>query len=376
MNDWRARGFLAAVALVSVVLLARPAHDKPRDAVPDDDPTRLLSTAAPGFARAEVTRPFEFPRDHDLHEDFQTEWWYFTGHLAAASGREFGFQLTLFRFELAADHTPSDSAWRTPRVLLGHFAVSDFGARRFHAFERLARAHPDVAAIDAAPLTIRLDDWRIERLDTESGEHWRVHAAQDDIALSLSLTTSQSPVLQGAAGLSRKSTRAGNASYYYSLPRLEATGDLQIGTERLSVTGEAWLDREWSTSVLEPDQQGWDWFALQLDDGASVMFYQLRDARGDAGPESAGSFVDTDGTVTPLSLADVDLTVTAWWTSPGSGHRYPHGWRLAIPGRAVAVEIKPRLAAQEWRGRFRYWEGAVSVTGSHTGRGYVELTGY
>lgn len=376
MNDWRTYGFVAAVALVSIVLLGRPADPVRTDAARDDDPTRLLSTAATGFARAEVTRPFEFPRDHGMHEDFQTEWWYFTGHLTAESGREFGFQLTVFRFELAADRTPSASAWRTPRVLLGHFAVSDYDARRFHAFERLARAHPDVAAIDPAPLTVRLDDWHIARLDTSPGEHWQVQAAQDGIALALTLTTSQAPVLQGAAGLSRKSAQAGNASYYYSLPRLDATGSVQIGGETLTVTGKAWLDREWSTSVLEPDQQGWDWFALQLDDGASVMFYQLRDARGKAGAESAGSFVAADGTVTPLGLTDIEIVVTAWWTSPASGRRYPHGWRVTLPGRAIAVEITPRLAAQEWRGRFRYWEGAVTVTGSHTGRGYVELTGY
>ncbi|MEX2481915.1 MAG: lipocalin-like domain-containing protein [Gammaproteobacteria bacterium] len=376
MNDWRARILLAAIAVVSVALLrldATPGRPGSADA---EDPTRLLTTPAAGFSRAAAPRAFEFPRDHGPHEDFQTEWWYFTGHLASEDGSEFGFQLTLFRFEIAASITPSPSAWRTPRVLLGHFAVSDFDQRRFHTFERLARAHPDIARIETSPLALHLDDWSIERDAKATAEHWQIRATQDSIALELTLETRQPAVLQGTDGLSRKSATEGNASYYYSLPRLTATGELTVDGQTRAVSGEAWLDREWSSSALEAEQQGWDWFALQLADGSNLMFYQLREAGGAAGAQSAGSFVMADGSVDTLSVGDVEVVVTHWWRSPITGRRYPHGWRLSVPRHDLALTLTPRLADQEWHGRLHYWEGAVRVSGSHAGRGYVELTGY
>ncbi|MEQ8662896.1 MAG: lipocalin-like domain-containing protein, partial [Gammaproteobacteria bacterium] len=331
----------------------------------------------PGFARADRPRDFTFPRDHGAHGDYRTEWWYFTGHLAAADGREFGFQLTLFRFELASTAPASPSAWRTPRVLLGHFALSDLEAGRFHAFERLARAHPALAGSTVARAHVWLDDWVIEHLPTAAGAgRWRLAAAQAGIELALTLDDEAGIVLQGDAGLSAKSATPGNASYYYSMPRLRASGQLRVDGKPFAVSGTAWLDREWSTSALDRTQQGWDWFSLQLADGANLMFYRLRDATGAMGPQSAGTLQHADGRVQRLGPGDVTITETGAWTSPASGIRYPQGWRLEIPAHGLSLALTARLADQEWRGRFRYWEGAVAVQGSHEGRGYVELTGY
>ena len=328
-----------------------------------------------GFARAEQPREFVFPRDHASHDDFRSEWWYFTGHLRDADERPWGFQLTLFRFELSADKNPSSSKWRTPRVLLGHFALSDIQGRQFHAFERLSRALPGIAGTSATPPAVWLDDWRIEQRGSDG---WRLRAGQDGIDIELELKAASAVVLQGEAGLSRKSAVAGNASYYYSVPRLSAHGRVRLADGEHAVQGLAWLDREWSTSALSRAQAGWDWFAVQLADGGSLMFYRLRQRNGGADAFSAGSYVDARGVQHALGAEDVTIEVLGEWHSPGSGRNYPQGWRLRVPSAGLDLTLAPRLADQEWRARFLYWEGAVTVTqvGQPAGLGYVELTGY
>lgn len=334
---------------------------------------------ARGFARAEQPWTFSFPRDHGPHGDFRSEWWYFTGHLDDTEGGAYGFQLTLFRFELAP---PTDrksvSAWRTPRVLLGHFAVSDISGGRFHAFERLSRALPGQAGASIDPPAVWLDDWRIDCEDDGGTTRFTLAAGQDGVRLTLTLTAQSPLVLQGENGLSRKSAAPGNASYYYSLPRLAAHGRLAVGGRERAVSGAAWLDREWSTSALDRSQVGWDWFALQFNDGSNLMFYRLREAAGQASVFSAGSHLAADGTLTRLAHDDVHIEALASWHSPDSGRTYPAAWRLAVPRLALVVELRPRLAAQEWHARFVYWEGATEVTrdGAPAGRAYVELTGY
>ena len=335
--------------------------------------------AAAGFARAARARPLVFPQDHAAHPDFRSEWWYFTGHLRDATGRPFGFQLTLFRFELAAQQAPSAlpsaSAWRTPTVLLGHFGLSDIASTKFHAFERLSRALPNVAGIKLTPPAVWLDDWRIEQYGADA---WRLHAAQDGVELTLELDAASAVVLQGEAGLSRKSAAVGNASYYYSIPKLTARGSVRLAERKYEVTGEAWLDREWSTSALSRQQSGWDWFALQLADGGSLMFYRLRQRNGDTDDYSAGSYVDATGKQHRLAAQDLRIAARGSWQSPHSGRVYPQGWHLELPAMKLTWDLAPRLLDQEWHQRFHYWEGAVTVTqdGQPAGLGYVELTGY
>ncbi len=380
MSKHRRRGalLLLAVAVVSVMLLGDARRRPAAGAAGGDAVTTLLAAVAPaGFERAQAPRVLRFPRDHAAHPGFRTEWWYFTGNLHDASGREFGFQLTLFRFELAPDAPASPSAWRTPRVMMGHFALSDVAAREFHAFERVARAASGVAGVDSDPIAIRIDDWRIRHRDGG----WQLSARQQGIAITLELDAGADIVAHGDGGLSHKSGAPGNASYYYSVPRLGARGEVQLGDERYAVRGRAWLDREWSTSALDRTQEGWDWFGLQLDDGSSLMFYRLRGSGGTTDRHSAGSHVGADGRVTTLGAADVELTAERYWTSPHGGTRYPVQWRLAVPRLDLDLRVAPRFDAQEWRGRFRYWEGAVAVSGQRGGqrlggRGYLELTGY
>lgn len=378
-----ARRFLIVVALVSVVLLGQNRYRETPPAATSNNATTALLAASEvaGFNRAIQPRALQFPRDHGSHNDFRTEWWYFTGHLSDHNRRDYGFQLTLFRFELDARQNASDSQWRTPRVLLGHFAISDFEGQNFHAFERLSRAVTPIAGIRKHPFAIWLDDWRIEFDQRDGSPLWRIEARQSDISLQLELSATSTLVAQGDAGLSRKSSVAGNASYYYSMPNLAARGTLSLDGHESAVAGHAWLDREWSTSALDRGHSGWDWFALRLHDGASLMFYHLRRTDGRLDPHSAGSYVSHDGVVTTLAADDVNVTIEDYWTSPATGIRYPQGWQLAVPSLNLSLQLTTPLSGQEWRQRFRYWEGAVLVNGVRgptaiSGRGYVELTGY
>jgi predicted secreted hydrolase len=333
-----------------------------------------------GFARATAPRPIEFPRDHGPHPEYRTEWWYYTGNLRAADGRDVGFQLTFFRSALSPDAPARTSAWAASQVYLAHFAVTDVRAGRFHAWSRAGRGALDLAGARAEPYRVWIDTWAAEAAGIASPSV-RLRAAEDGVAIDLVLEPGKPPVLQGDAGLSRKGPEPGNASYYYSLTRMPARGTVELGGERLPVQGLAWMDHEWSTSALSPDLAGWDWFALQLDDGRDVMLYRLRRRDGGASPWSAGSVVEANGQARTLAADDVRVEALGRWTSSRTGATYPAGWRIAWPAGDLVLELAPRLPDQELDVGFRYWEGAVTLRGTARGRpvsgwGYVELVGY
>jgi predicted secreted hydrolase len=333
-----------------------------------------------GFARAIAPRDFSFPRDHGPHPEFRTEWWYYTGNLRAGDGRHLGFQLTVFRHALAPGVVTRNSEWGTTQTYLAHFAVTDTKSGRFLAFARSSRGALGLAGAQAEPYRVWLDDWIAEG-EGPSALPMRLRAAEDGAAIDLTLESAKPVVLQGERGLSRKGPEPGNASYYYSLTRMPARGTVRVGRETLAVEGLAWMDREWSTSALGKDLAGWDWFALQLDDGREMMFYQLRRRDGGIDPWSAGTLVDARGGARPLAFDDVRIDVLATWRSPKSGVTYPARWRLTDAARDLVVELAPRIADQELIVGPRYWEGAVIVQGregdrSVAGHGYVELVGY
>lgn len=353
-----------------------------RDEQPDIDRLSLaeaMRADTTGYALALEPRPFTFPEDHGPHPDFRTEWWYVTGNLDGPAGEAFGFELTLFRIAL----TPPDSAdadttgWQTRQLFMGHFGLLDGPARRFRAFERFGRGAAGLAGAQAAPFRVWLDDWEIAEGPGGMPE-MRLAAAEGDTGVRLALVPQKPMVLQGNQGLSQKGAGAGNASYYYAYTRLGATGEVTTPGGTFTVTGTAWMDREWSTSALDSAQVGWDWFALQLDDGRDLMYYQLRERSGAASPFSKGTLVAPDGTPRGLTRDEVRLDVTRRWTSPHSGAVYPAGWTLAIPGENLTLQITPVIDDQELNVSVRYWEGAVRVEGPGglTGRGYVEMTGY
>jgi len=362
-------------------------------AAPPPSPEVLPAGGAGGFAQALTPRALVFPRDHGPHPEFRQEWWYLTGNLDAAGGERFGFELTFFRFALAPPPAPTadagsaaqgkapaaTSAWRTRELYMAHFAITDVAAKRFRYAQKLARGALGLAGAEAAPLRVWIDDWTLRAAGAAPGD-WRLEAAQEGYTLELELHPLSPPVLNGAAGLSRKSDAPDSASYYYSIPRIAVRGTLRRQGKPLAVQGLAWLDREWGSGGLGPGQAGWDWFALQLDDRTALMFYALRRRDGSRDPHSAGTWVESSGEVRALTSAAVDIDVNDHWTQ-ADGVRYPSGWRVRVPSLALDVTVRPVLADQELKTSPRYFEGAVDVSGAHAGRplrgrGYVELVGY
>jgi len=264
---------------------------------------------------------------------------------------------------------------------MAHLAIGDFDGGVFRPYERFARGALGLAGASPTTLNVWLEDWRATALRPDDpSSPVRLVAADGDVALDLVLSPQRGPLLQGDEGLSQKGSQPGNASYYYSVTRWEAEGTLRVAAETLTVDGSAWMDREWSSSALEPGQIGWDWFSLQLDDGSDLMLYMMRRADGSVDSTSSGSWLSAAGQVHRLDSSDFAVVPTATWTSP-DGIEYPSAWRLEVSALELELEVMPRLADQQLRGTFRYWEGGVRATGTRggqqiSGRGFVELTGY
>lgn len=333
------------------------------------------------YAQALAPRRLVFPRDQGAHPDFRQEWWYLTGNLRARGGERFGFELTIFRFALAprgARPAHGSSPWKTRQIYLGHFAITDVARRRFRFAVKLERGALGLAGARASPFRVWIDNWQMGARG--SGGPWRVQAAENGYVLSLRARPLMPPVANGEHGLSRKSGEPGDATYYYSIPRIAVDGTLTRNGHRFEVHGLAWLDHEWGSGTLGPQESGWEWFGLQLNDGASLMFYSLRDRDGRQDPYSAGTWVGPSGRSRPLTHQQVRIQVRAHWTDP-TGVRYPSRWRVQVPSLGLALKVHPVLADQELMTTPRYWEGAVDVAGSRRGRpiqgqGYVELVGY
>ncbi len=347
------------------------------------DPLR----SSAGFALASQPRKFEFPRDHGPHPEFRHEWWYVTGNLDSSGGERFGFELTFFRIGLVppgvgtgAVSDTAVSAWRTHQIYVAHFAITDVARGEFHFATKISRDALGLAGAQSQPLRVWLDDWQLGTADNPQGGSdtaagWMLHAAGQGYELSLEAEPLLAPILNGEHGLSRKSSDPGNASYYYSIPRIAVHGRLARAGSVSDVRGLAWLDREWGSGSLGAHEQGWDWFALQLQDGSALMFYSLRNRDGTRDANSAGTWVDSSGAARALTADQVVIEVLDHWTGAG-GSRYPSRWRVRVPTVGLDAEVRPVLPNQELRTEPRYWEGAVNVRGTREGRGYVELVGY
>ena len=335
-----------------------------------------------GWAQAQSGRVLEFPADHASHPDYRIEWWYYTGNLEGVDGQRFGYQVTFFR--VGIDRDPENpSVWSVRDLFMAHLAVTDLERGQHLVGERLNRAGVAWAGARADRLEVWNEDWRLHADDTSHV----LRAMSDDgrFGVDLRLATDRPPVLNGREGFSQKGLQAGNASHYYSLTRMETTGQLWLEGETVSVSGLSWMDHEFGTTFLEPSQQGWDWFSLQLEDGTDVMVYVLRQQDGAVDAHSSGTLVRPNGEVVPLVADDVELVPGRQWVSPTSGARYPVEWVVGIPGESLRLEVQAAVDAQELHTEqstgVTYWEGAVIATGTSGGqpvggRGYLEMTGY
>jgi predicted secreted hydrolase len=382
MKRWIIIALVVAVLAVAYVVVNRQSTTvvSARLVVPTSSPSNYRTDELLGYARADGPRPLNFPGDFGPHNDFQTEWWYYTGNLQTADGRHWGYQLTFFRRALApASQRPvRPSDWAADQAYMAHFALTDVAGQRFQSFERLSRGAAGLAGAQTEPFGVWLEDWSIVRVEPDV---YHLHAAQNDLTLDLTLRDLKGPILQGDRGYSQKGAERGNASYYYSLTRLESFGTVRVGGAAYQVNGLSWMDHEFSTSYLTPDQIGWDWFALQLDDGSELMLFQIRRKDGGIDPFASGTYIAPDGSTHWLKRDDFQITVNATWRSPHSGAMYPAAWTVKVPSAGITLDIQPYLADQELDVSFRYWEGAVHFSGEHNGRavsgnGYIELTGY
>lgn len=327
-----------------------------------------------GFQKAYDIIDFNFPEDHGAHPDFQTEWWYYTGNLRDDAGNRYGYQFTIFRRGILAGEAERESEWATRQIYFAHFTVTDVTGETFDYHERYSRAGAGLAGAQGVPFYhVWLDDWSAKEI--EPGKV-RLKADEGDIGIDLILEQAKPIVLQGDRGLSPKGEEPGNASYYYSLTNNVTTGAITTPRGAFEVTGNSWMDREWSTSFLGEEAVGWDWFSLQLDDDREVMFFQVRRQDGSLEPVSTGVIVNRDGSTEALSPEDFELTVLDTWTSPQSGATYAAEWQVVIPKANLDLHIEPLLSEQELNVSYKYWEGAVRIEGSHTGYGYIEMTGY
>jgi predicted secreted hydrolase len=326
---------------------------------------------------------YAFPRDHGAHEEYRTEWWYYTGQLTAKNGRPFGYELTFFRRGMPREQTKTlPSQWAVTHLYLAHFAVSDLSKGRFHYAEKMSRAGLGKAGAASDRLNVWIDRWSAESPLAAPGTQ-TLHAADGNLGIQLTVSPEKPLVVHGTGGISRKGSVA--ASHYYSFTRLATTGILSIDGERFDVTGNSWMDHEFGSAELGKDLVGWDWFCLQLDDQRELMLYHLRRTDGSADPASSGTLIDRDGRGHHLTVSEFTLEPISYWTSQTSHARYPQRWRLTIPSQQLSFELVPLMADQELSTtrstQVTYWEGAIEATGSIQGRaaraqGYMELTGY
>ena len=334
----------------------------------------LLVSAAPTFAPVTPDTRITFPRDHGSHPDFRTEWWYVTGWLKTADGKDLGFQLTFFRTRPTTDPA-NPSRFALKQVIFAHAAISDPATGRLRHAQRIARAGFGLAETSTADTRVVLDDWSLQR---RPDGQFTAHVAGDDFALDLRLSPTQAAILQGEAGYSQKGPDPAEASHYYSLPHLRVAGTVTRNGTPAAITGTAWLDREWSSTLLNPRAIGWDWLGLNMDDGGALTLFRVRDKAG-AAVWAGGSYRDSTGRQTRLGPDDVRFTAGRRWKSPRTGAFYPVAPVVTVrfKGRDRTIPVTPLFDDQELDSRRGggpvYWEGAVKVPG---GRGYLEMTGY
>jgi predicted secreted hydrolase len=325
---------------------------------------------------------YHFPSDHGSHDDFQTEWWYYTGHLLSADRHRYGYQLTFFRRAIASEPVRRNpSRWATRNIYFAHFAVTDEDHGTFRFSEKMSRGALGAAGAETGRLAVWIDDWRAHGNATGHV----LHAGDEGRVLDLTLTPEKEPVVHGHQGVSRKGERDDQTSHYYSFTRMKSQGTLVLDGQAIPVTGLSWMDHEFGTNQLREEQVGWDWFSLQMQDHSELMFYQIRRQDGSVEPASAGTWIPTEGAGLALKREEVQIDVLEHWRSPQSGARYPARWRIAVPSVKLVVELTPTVSGQELvtqsSTQVTYWEGSVTVTGTREGRavsgtGYAELTGY
>ena len=328
-----------------------------------------LGTNAKGFAVPERGNPLVFPRDHAAHENYRIEWWYLTANLSDAAGNRYGVQWTLFRSAL----TPGVGTRFSPgQVWFAHSAVTT--ADEHFASETIARGGLGTAGVTAEPFKAWINGWEMRGEEKPTDDALRrllLKASGSSFSYEMELVSDGPLVLHGDGAYSIKS-ESGRASYYYSQPFYRVRGTVNLPDGPVKVSGEAWLDREWSSQPLSADQTGWDWISLHLDTGEKLMGFQLRNSDGTA--YRSASWIGADGATYAISHPHLKMEPLS--RTAVAGRQVPTRWRVTLPERNLDVTIDA-INPKAWMDlSIAYWEGPVVVSGSHSGMGYLEMTGY
>jgi len=336
----------------------------------------VFSQVLPGYA-------YQFPKDFNSHDDFRVEWWYYTGNLEEIeTARPFGYQLTFFRVTLNNEGAnPNQSQWKLGHVYFAHMTLTDIDGEKFYYFERINRKGVGNAGADADRLMVWNEDWFLEG----KGKVHSLKAMESGTGIELQLVPEKKLVIHGNNGISKKGSEKGNASHYFSYTRMKTTGQIFVKGKAYNVIGSSWMDHEYSSSQLNDELVGWDWFSLKLDDKTELMLYLLRRKRGGIDSFSSGTFIAADGSSRHIKQEEFIVRPLSYWTSKKSGIVYPASWELKLPNFGIKLTLSPDLNEQELYDlrsiSASYWEGSVSVEGtirgdSIKGKGYVELVGY
>jgi predicted secreted hydrolase len=346
-----------------------------------------------GYRQATPGTKLQFPEDHGEHPDYRIEWWYLTANLTDENGRHYGIQFTLFRNRIKppAATTEEHSAWATPQIYMAHAALST--PTGHYAAEKFARGGVGLVSVQADPFQVRIEDWSLvsatksAQINDSAASILPLQLTLYTKVFALSLTLSGNGViaLHGEGGFSRKHPTNEVGSYYYSMPHLSISGQVKLPMEEggglVTVSGQAWLDREWSSQYLSTEQTGWDWLSLHLEDGRGLMAFRLRQLDGNH--YIYGSLISADGEVTaldgtrllfePIEYANVSVTETGGKARIRS---LPVGWKVVLPEASQTWHLHALHADQQMNTLFPYWEGAVLCEAPKQCRGYLELTGY
>lgn len=321
-----------------------------------------LGTDAEGFAVPDRNPSFDFPTDHGPHPDYRIEWWYLTANMQDAQGTDYGLQWTLFRTALAPE---AGDGWTAPQLWLGHAAVTT--PTGHYVSERFARGGIGQAGTTIDPFEAWIDDWQL----AGDWQSMTMSASGTDFAYDVTLNAKGPLIFHGENGYSVKSAQ-GQASYYYSQPYLTLQGTLTLPSGDIPVTGQAWIDREWSSQPLSDNQTGWDWFSLSFDSGDKLMGFRLRQTDGSY--YTSGTWIGADGTI--KAYPDGAFQANPLNLHQSQGAEVPTHWQISLPDKGVLVEVEA-INPNAWMGTsVPYWEGPVRFSGSHQGRGYLEMTGY
>lgn len=367
------RSFVSLATISALILITISILAGCSDSEAEKSMSNILGDTTASYSEVRPDTRIVFPSDHLSHPSFRQEWWYLTANLKTETGKPIGIQWTQFRMAMSADigKPEQTEGWATNQLYLAHTAVT---TEEVHlANEKWSRAHPKFAAVTANPLTIKLDNWKWQAKGDDLFPAL-LTVESDRFNYQLSLTSHRPLQRQGENGFSRKSADGKVASHYYSQPFIEVKGEIELDGELLSVTGTAWLDREWSSQFLTGSQQGWDWFALRLNDGSTLMLFQLRESNGEQPGFYSARRMYPDGRGENIASSEITMKPSEFHQIDEA--RYPVAWNIVIPNQRIDLNVRALNMEAKMPLSIPYWEGPVFFNGSHSGEGYMELTGY